>query len=114
MPIYAIVETGGKQYRVSPGQTVDVERLAVAEGDTVELDRVLLVADGEQVTVGQPTVAGAKVVATARGEAKDAKVIVFHFKNKVRYRRKNGHRQTHTQLAIERIVMPKEVTSRGS
>ena len=62
--IYAIIETGGKQYRVTPGQTIDVERLDVVPGNTIDLDKVLLIADGEKVTVGQPTIVGAKVVAT--------------------------------------------------
>jgi large subunit ribosomal protein L21 len=104
--IYAIIETGGKQYRVSPGQTIEVERLDVAEGNTVELDRVLLIAQGERVTVGNPTVNGAKVVATSQGEGKGKKVIVFKYKPKVRYRKKTGHRQTYTRLMIDRITEP--------
>jgi large subunit ribosomal protein L21 len=104
--IYAIIETGGKQYRVNPGQTIDVERLEVAEGDTVELDRVLLIGDGDRVTVGTPTVDGAKVVATAKGVGKGDKVIVFKYKPKVRYRKKTGHRQLHTRLVIDKIVGP--------
>ena len=75
--IYAIIETGGKQYKVTPGQTIDVERLDAAEGSTVELDRVLLIADGDKVTVGTPTVDGAKVIATSQGEGRTKKVIVF-------------------------------------
>jgi large subunit ribosomal protein L21 len=104
--IYAIIETGGKQYRVNPGQTIDVERLEVAEGDTVELDRVLLIGDGDRVTVGTPTVDGAKVVATAKGEGRGDKVIVFKYKPKVRYRKKTGHRQFHTRLLIDKILGP--------
>jgi large subunit ribosomal protein L21 len=104
--IYAIVETGGKQYRVNPGQTIDVERLDVAEGDTVELDRVLLIGDGDRVTVGTPTVEGAKVVATAQGTAKGDKVIVFKYKPKIRYRKKTGHRQFHTRLVVDKILGP--------
>jgi large subunit ribosomal protein L21 len=104
--IYAIIETGGKQYRVNPGQTIDVERLEVAEGDTVELDRVLLIGDGDRVTVGTPTVDGAKVVATAKGEGKGDKVIVFKYKPKVRYRKKTGHRQFYTRLLIDKISGP--------
>jgi large subunit ribosomal protein L21 len=83
-----------------------VERLDVAEGDTVELDRVLLIADGERVTVGTPTVDGAKVVATSQGEGKGEKVIVFKYKPKVRYRKKTGHRQRYTRLVIDKIVEP--------
>jgi large subunit ribosomal protein L21 len=104
--IYAIIETGGKQYRVNPGQTIDVERLEVAEGDTVELHRVLLISDGDRVTVGMPTVDGAKVVATAKGAGKGDRVIVFKYKPKVRYRKKTGHRQLHTRLVIDKIVGP--------
>ena len=74
-------------------------------GDTVELDQVLLVADGEKVVVGKPLVEKAKVVAKALGEDKGDKIIVFKYKPKVRYRRKSGHRQTYTTLAIEQIVM---------
>jgi len=96
--IYAVIETGGKQYRVSPGQTIDVERLEVAEGKTVDLDKVLLIGDGKKVTVGTPTVDGAKVVATSQGEGKGDKVIVFKYKPKVRYRKKTGHRQLYTRL----------------
>jgi large subunit ribosomal protein L21 len=104
--IYAIIETGGKQYRVSPGQSLDVERLEVAQGSSVELDRVLLIAQGEKVTVGNPTVGGAKVLATSQGEIKGEKVIVFKYKPKVRYRKKTGHRQTYTRLTIDKIIEP--------
>ena len=102
--IYAVVETGGKQYKVSPGQTIEVEKLP-AGGDTVELDKVYLVADGDKVTVGKPTIAGAKVIATVVGNGKKDKVIVYKFKAKVRYRRKKGHRQPYTRLAIKEIVV---------
>ncbi|MFC2001876.1 50S ribosomal protein L21 [Chloroflexota bacterium] len=104
--IYAIIETGGKQYKVSPGQVIDVERLDVAEGKTIELDRVLLVVDGEKVTVGKPVVEGVKVVATSQGDGKGKKVIVFKYKPKRRYRNKTGHRQLYTKLAIDNIVEP--------
>jgi len=85
---------------------IDVERLDTAEGDTVELNRVLLIAEGDKVTVGKPTVDGAKVIATSQGESKDKKVIVFKYKPKVRYSRKTGHRQLHTRLVIDKIVGP--------
>lgn len=104
--IYAIIETGGKQYRVTPGQVIDVERLDVPEGDTVELDRVLLIADDEKTTVGTPLVMGAKVVATAKSEGLGKKVAVVKFKAKTRYHRKTGHRQSYTRLAIDSIVAP--------
>ena len=104
--IYAIIESGGKQYKVAPGQTIDVERLDIAEGDTVELDKVLLIADGEQLTVGSPNIDGAKVVATSKGEIKGKKIVVFKYKPKVRYRKKTGHRQLYTKLAIDSINQP--------
>jgi large subunit ribosomal protein L21 len=88
---------------VSPGQTVDVDKLAGSEG-TVELDRVYLIADGDKVTVGRPTISGAKVVATVLGDGRKSKVLVFKYKPKVRYRRKKGHRQHYTRLAINEIV----------
>lgn len=104
--IYAIIETGGKQYKVTPGKVLDVEHLAAAQGATVELDRVLLVGDGEQVTVGSPVVAGAKVVATSQGDKRARKIVIFKYKNKTRYRRKTGHRQLYTRLMVDRIVGP--------
>ncbi len=103
--MYAIVETGGKQYRVQSGQIIDVERLPAEAGEEVELDQVLLVADDGEVTVGQPTVEGAKVRATVLRQDKARKVIVFKFKPKERYRRKAGHRQPFTRLRIEEIVV---------
>jgi len=78
----------------------------VAEGSTVDLERVLLIADGERVTVGTPIVDGAKVVATSQGEGKGNKIIVFKYKPKVRYRKKTGHRQRYTRLIIDKIVEP--------
>ncbi len=91
---------------MTPGETIDVERLDTAEGDTVELDRVLLIADGDKITVGTPTIDGAKVIATSQGEGKGKKIIVFKYKPKVRYRKKTGHRQLYTRLVIDRIVEP--------
>jgi len=78
----------------------------VAEGSNIDLDRVLLIADGDKVTVGSPTIDGAKVVATAKGEGKGKKIIVFKYKPKVRYRKKTGHRQFYTRLAIDSVVAP--------
>ena len=105
---YAIVETGGKQYKVAPGQKIDVDRLAVAEGEDIELSRVLLIADGEDTIIGSPTIDGAKVIATCLGEKKGDKIIVFRYKPKVRYRRKTGHRQLYARLEIKEIVKPGE------
>ncbi len=91
---------------MTPGEVVDVDRLEVNEGDTVELDKVLLIADGEKVTAGKPAIDGARVTATVQGEEKGKKVIVFRYKNKTRYRKKTGHRQLYTRLAIDKIVGP--------
>ncbi len=89
---------------MAPGQTIDVERLDVEEGNTVELDKVLFIADGDKVTIGTPTIDGAKVIATSQGDGKGNKVIVFKYKPKVRYRKKTGHRQLYTRLTIDKIV----------
>ena len=88
---------------MTPGQVIDVDSMSV-EGDTVELERVYLVSDGDNVTVGKPTVEGAKVIADVVGEGKGKKIIVFKYKPKTRYRRKKGHRQPYTRLAIKEIV----------
>jgi large subunit ribosomal protein L21 len=104
--IYAVVETGGKQYKVSPGQTVEVGKLAV-EGNGIELDKVHLVVDGDKVTVGRPMVQGAKVLADVVEQGRAEKVTVFKYKPKVRYRVKRGHRQPFTRLAIKQIVVGK-------
>ncbi len=78
----------------------------MAEGNTIELDKVLLIVDDDRVTVGTPTVDGAKVIATSQGEGKAKKIIVFKYKPKVRYRKKTGHRQLYTRLAIDKIIEP--------
>ncbi len=104
--MYAIVETGGKQYRVQPGDTIAVERLPGEPGETLELDRVLLIGgDGERARVGSPGVAGAVVRAEVVEHARGEKVIVFRYKSKVRYRRKTGHRQALTRLRIRDILV---------
>jgi large subunit ribosomal protein L21 len=102
--IYAVVEIGGKQYKVAPKQTIEVERLGVPEGDTVELDRVLFIGGDGDTLVGNPIIKGAKVVATSLGEAKGEKVIAFRYKSKVRYRRKKGHRQTYSKILVNEII----------
>lgn len=104
--IYAIVEAGGKQYRVAPKQTIQVDRLDISTGKTVELDRVLLISDGEDTLVGTPTIEGAKVVASSMGQVKGHKLTVFKYKNKTRYRKKTGHRPIYTRLSIEEVVRP--------
>ncbi|HEY64358.1 MAG TPA: 50S ribosomal protein L21 [Caldilineae bacterium] len=103
--MYAIIETGGKQYRVSPGQTIEVEKLEIPEGEEVTFDRVLLVSDGENVRVGQPVVEGVVVRAHVVKHDRHRKVIVFRYKAAERYRRKKGHRQPFTRLQIDAIEL---------
>jgi large subunit ribosomal protein L21 len=105
--MYAIVETGGKQYRVKPGDTLAVERLAGEPGETLDLDRVLLVAGNgdDAARVGSPGVAGAVVRAEVVEHIRGEKIIVFRYKSKVRYRRKTGHRQSLTRLRIMDILL---------
>jgi large subunit ribosomal protein L21 len=101
--MYAIIRTGGKQYQVSPGERVRVEKLAGAIGDTVEIDDVLLVADGDEVKVGQPVLQGVKVSARIVEQDKAKKVLVFKKKRRKGYRVKRGHRQPFTALEINGI-----------
>lgn len=100
---YAIVETGGKQYRVKPGETVRIEKLNVAEGETVVLDKVLVVNTDGKLTVGAPYVTGAKVTGTVKAQGKAPKIIVFKYHNKTNYRKKTGHRQPFTAVTIQTI-----------
>ena len=100
--MYAIIATGGKQYKVAEGDIIRVEKLGVEAGQTVTFDQVLVVNNGE-VKVGNPTVSGATVSATVVGEGKAKKVIVYKYKRKSGYHKKNGHRQQFTQVKIEKI-----------
>ena len=101
--MYAVIETGGKQYRVSPGQTVEVELLPAEPGATVNLERVLMISADGRTLIGQPTVPGGNVVATVAREGRGKKIIVFKYKSKKRYRRKTGHRQNYTYITITDI-----------
>ena len=100
--MYAIIATGGKQYKVAEGDIIKVEKLGVNAGETVTFDQVLAVNNGE-LTIGCPTVAGATVIATVEKEGKGKKVIVYKYKRKTGYHKKNGHRQLYTQVKIEKI-----------
>ena len=100
--MYAIIATGGKQYKVAEGDIIKVEKLGVEAGATVTFDQVLVVNNGE-VKVGEPTVAGASVSATVVEEGKNKKVIVYRYKRKTGYHKKNGHRQPFTKVKIEKI-----------
>jgi large subunit ribosomal protein L21 len=108
LAVYAIVRSGGKQYRVQQGATIDVERLPAPEGERVDLSEVLLLAEDGRVTVGTPTVPGVKVVAEVVSHGRGPKLIVFKYKAKTRYRKKTGHRQAFTRLAIQRIQVGEE------
>ena len=101
---YAIVETGGKQYTVRPGDTLRVEKLSDTPEEALELDRVLLLSRDGVVKVGQPLVEGASVRAEVVGNGRSRKITVLKYKPKVRYKRKTGHRQHYTELRITEIV----------
>jgi large subunit ribosomal protein L21 len=100
--MYAIIATGGKQYKVSEGDVIKVEKLGAEAGAQYQFDQVLAVG-GDTLTVGNPTVAGATVTASVIGDGKGKKVIVYKYKRKSGYHKKNGHRQQYTQVKIEKI-----------
>jgi large subunit ribosomal protein L21 len=104
---YAIVESGGKQYKAMAGGTIEVDRLPQEAGDQVVLDRVLLYSDGSTVNVGTPTLEGAQVKATVVAQVKAPKVLVFKYRPKLRYRVKRGHRQHYTRLKVDSIELAK-------
>ena len=104
---YAIIKTGGKQYRVKPGDELDVELLPDLVDSVAEFGEVLALSDGGEVTIGAPLVEGAKVTAQVLSHYKDKKLMVFKYKAKNRYRRKRGHRQTYTRLRIQDIELNK-------
>ena len=102
---YAIVVSGGKQYKVAPGEIIQVDKLPVEVNDKVSLDEVLFIADGKKkVTIGTPTIKGAKVETTVAGQIKGPKILVFKYKSRVNYRRRQGHRQLYTLLEVKKIV----------
>jgi large subunit ribosomal protein L21 len=102
--MYAVIATGGKQYRVSEGAVLRVEKLDAEEGASVEFDRVLLVGDGETVSIGKPFLEGGKVQATVMSQGKARKVEIVKFRRRKNYRRTKGHRQNFTQVKITGIV----------
>lgn len=101
--MYAVIKTGGKQYRVQEGDILRVEKLKAEEGQTFEFDEVLAVSKDDGLTVGTPYVEGAKVEAKVLGQGKDKKIIVFKYKAKKNYRKKQGHRQPFTEIQITKI-----------
>ena len=102
--MYAVVQTGGRQFRVQPEEIVRIPKVETPVGETLEFDRVLMIEDGGTVRVGNPVVAGARVVAEVLSQGRDAKIIVFHKKKRKRYQKKNGHRQPFTEIRIQSIV----------
>jgi large subunit ribosomal protein L21 len=101
--MYAIIKTGGKQYKVEEGQIVKIEKLPFDEGENVEFDRVMAVADDEDVDFGRPYVEDAKVTGKVIEQGKNKKVIIFKYKPKKRHRKKTGHRQPYTKVKIQSI-----------
>ena len=105
--MYAVIETGGKQYRVQPGDTVVVETLPGESGDAIEFSRVLLISDDESVAVGRPVIEGARVTGQiVEQQVLGEKLTVYKFKRRKNYRKRNGHRQQYTAVKIENVVGP--------
>ncbi len=101
--MYAIIKVGGRQYRAVEGQYIDTEKLPYEAGEDITIDEVLLVSDGENVTVGTPLVEGASVTATVEEQFRGEKLIVYKYRQRTTYRRKQGHRQYHTRIRINSI-----------
>jgi large subunit ribosomal protein L21 len=100
----AVIETGGKQYLVAPNDKVEIEKLEGSVGDIITFDKVLLTADGDKINIGKPFLSGAKVTGKVLDQIKADKIVVFKYRNKSRYRRKQGHRQKQTVVMIESIA----------
>lgn len=101
--MYAIIKVGGRQYRAVEGQYIDTEKLPYEEGEEITIDDVLLVSDGENTTIGTPIVDGVSVTATIEEQFRGEKLIVYKYRQRTSYRRKQGHRQYHTRLRINAI-----------
>ena len=101
---YAIIEDGGKQYKAIEGNTIEVDLYQADIGEKIDLDRVLLITDGESTSIGTPYIKGAKVEASVEAQIKGPKIVVFKYKPKERYRVKTGHRQRYTRLRINSII----------
>ena len=101
--MFAIVEIGGKQYKVSPGDKLKVEKLEAAEGESVNFDKVLLTVDGEKTIIGSPYIVGAAVEGKVLKQGRNKKIIVFKYSSKTRYRKKKGHRQHYTEVEIVKV-----------
>lgn len=101
--MYAVIETGGKQYRVSQGQYLRVEKLDADEGATIDLDKVLMVADGEDIKLGKPYLDGGKVTATIKAHGRGKKVMIIKFRRRKHHKKTQGHRQSYTEIEITGI-----------
>lgn len=101
--MYAVIETGGKQYRVTEGQRIKVEKLAADEGANIDLDKVLMVANGDDIKVGAPYVSGGKVTATIKAHGRGKKVMIIKFRRRKHSRKTQGHRQSYTEIEITGI-----------
>lgn len=102
--MYAVIESGGKQYRVAPGDVIRVERLDVPAGETVDLDRILMIADNDGPRLGTPMLSGVSVTAKVRAHGRDDKVRIFKMRRRKGYRRQAGHRQDYTELEITQVA----------
>ena len=103
--MYAIIRSGGKQYRAEVGETIDVDRLPQEVGESIQISDVLLVANGDDTRIGQPCVDGASVSATVVEQFRGKKIIVYKYRQRTNYRRKQGHRQYYTRLHIDDIIV---------
>jgi len=101
--MYAVIKTGGKQYRVSSGEKLKVEQLAADVGSQITIDQVLLVADGDKVSIGQPLVTGARVQATVVNHGRDDKVHIFKMRRRKHFKKQQGHRQNFTEIQVDKI-----------
>ena len=102
--MYAVVKTGGKQYRVAQGQYLKVEKLEGNEGDTIELDQVLMIADGDKLKIGSPMLDGGKVTATIKSHGRAKKVEIMKFRRRKHHQKRTGHRQSYTEIKVTGIA----------
>jgi large subunit ribosomal protein L21 len=106
--MYAVIDTGGKQYKVKQGDTIEVEKIPGLPGDEVTFDQVLLIGDGKDCSIGQPNVVGSKVVAELLRHDRGEKIVIGKFKRRKKYRRKTGHRQEISLVKIKEIIKPEK------
>jgi large subunit ribosomal protein L21 len=112
--MYAVIETGGKQYSVKEGETIEIEKVAATPGEELAFERVLMIGDGKHSAIGQPEVSGSKVIGELLRHDRGEKIIVGKFKRRKKYRRKTGHRQDISIVRIKQIIKPQKEESDGS